>query len=565
MEQPMYKLIVEQGETVESFPLANGENLVGRSHSAGIRLTAADASGKHARILVDGGKVILENLSRYGTSVDGVPLDGSIEIRPGQRVGFGKAVVLRLEKTAAAPAPGAAAIPAMASAPAYDPEKTGAGPAPAYAARPVPEVPAFDPEKTGAGLAPSMPVPAQAGARTQVSGLDKTGIGGAALPADGATMVNQHPGVLGGHSDEPGATLMMQTRVAGAEELDFLRHQELKRGRMVLGGGILLAGIIVIAAIIFWPKPPPPETELEWPKDAAGEYCDKFEPAPVVKGMADGGFDLVYPAAPGCFKVERDPEGIRIVTKVGRDRNIPMVLTLLVKEENPPRLVEEDRAVSINAWLEEWKKSVIAEGGTCNVDKLSPINFYGKQEKGIPFQFASYERNEASGKASWTGTVCFFRHGRRMFVLRTELPANERVRGEGFLFNKYVFPSQAFIRSHWEGSSSLMKTDTGELIRQARIELDRMAPAAWPQVEVMVYGSLRKAARDFNTEQEQEAMKLLERLRERQSLWFNQQRLKYDNAWVTKDDKAKPPIKRQGEAVFSDPEDQRYHIIRRWN
>ena len=54
----MSKLVLEQGEPAGSvFELTEGENVIGRSSSAKFRVTAADVSGQHVRIVLRRGQV----------------------------------------------------------------------------------------------------------------------------------------------------------------------------------------------------------------------------------------------------------------------------------------------------------------------------------------------------------------------------------------------------------------------------------------------------------------------------------------------------------------------------
>src|SRR5690606_1982638 len=113
----MLRLIVEKGEPAGAvFDLAPGEATLGRSRSAACRLPAPDISGMHAVIRVAAGAVRLENLSQFGTRVDGAPVSGTVALAPGQLIEIGRATVLRVADAAAAgEAPtGASAAPPAA-------------------------------------------------------------------------------------------------------------------------------------------------------------------------------------------------------------------------------------------------------------------------------------------------------------------------------------------------------------------------------------------------------------------------------------------------------------------
>lgn len=79
--------------------------LVGRSHVAQIRVMESDVSGKHLEIFKDGGGFAVRNLSRFGSTVDGVVLsDGSTaSVRVGSVIEIGAQVRFRID---ALPRPG---------------------------------------------------------------------------------------------------------------------------------------------------------------------------------------------------------------------------------------------------------------------------------------------------------------------------------------------------------------------------------------------------------------------------------------------------------------------------
>ncbi len=73
------------------FALAEGENLVGRSNVARIRLDVADLSRRHAVILVDKGKVFVRDEgSRNHTFLDGIQVEERTPVPAGGRIVFGR-------------------------------------------------------------------------------------------------------------------------------------------------------------------------------------------------------------------------------------------------------------------------------------------------------------------------------------------------------------------------------------------------------------------------------------------------------------------------------------------
>ena len=74
------------------FTLHSGKNMVGRSRSSDVRVFNEDVSGKHFSIEISDGVATLQNISGYGTRVDGVLVHQTIELRSGQVIEAGKSL-----------------------------------------------------------------------------------------------------------------------------------------------------------------------------------------------------------------------------------------------------------------------------------------------------------------------------------------------------------------------------------------------------------------------------------------------------------------------------------------
>lgn len=76
-------------------PLAEGENVLGRGAEAAIRVDLGRVSRQHARIVVEGGRAILEDLgSKNGTFLRGQRIEGPAELADGDEIGVGTALLL---------------------------------------------------------------------------------------------------------------------------------------------------------------------------------------------------------------------------------------------------------------------------------------------------------------------------------------------------------------------------------------------------------------------------------------------------------------------------------------
>jgi DNA-binding winged helix-turn-helix (wHTH) protein len=76
-------------------PLADGENLVGRGLDGVIAIPSSKASRRHARIVVSSGNAVIEDLgSRNGTKVNDAVIEGPVELKNGDRIRVGPAVLV---------------------------------------------------------------------------------------------------------------------------------------------------------------------------------------------------------------------------------------------------------------------------------------------------------------------------------------------------------------------------------------------------------------------------------------------------------------------------------------
>jgi DNA-binding winged helix-turn-helix (wHTH) protein len=76
-------------------PLYEGENLLGRGPDTAIRLLSEKASRRHARIVVDGQRAMLEDLgSKNGTHVNGTRVRGSVALESGDQIEIGRELLV---------------------------------------------------------------------------------------------------------------------------------------------------------------------------------------------------------------------------------------------------------------------------------------------------------------------------------------------------------------------------------------------------------------------------------------------------------------------------------------
>lgn len=517
----MLRITIEAGDPKgATYDLTEGETLIGRSSAARIRLGAPDASGQHAKIVVKNGQATLENLSRYQTLVDGKPITAPAPLKPGQRIAIGKATILRCDETPGeAPTGEGFEVTGAAVAPVKSDHATGATGGGGESATPA---------KTGS-------TPSRTGAAAPTG----------RAPASDAL---SHAGSWTGDEGSDGMTRAMQTRVAGEDEIAYLRNAERQRARsrvLLIAGGVLIAGIV--GAILATHRPEP-ETTVAWPVDANGEMIEGRVESPL------GGFSLVYPKTDDA-EVKTSAGGVQVACTLGQRRDMPVRIAL--EETVDDRHAQE----TIEQSIARWKAQLAASGAKWNVDSPLPMNLFVGEDNGILFKTIPYQRQD---DASWSGLASVLRHGRRLIIVRVEVHSADRARAEEVLYNRFIDPTTAFVRSHWEGAPELPKASTADILSRAREEMRRLAPATWVDVEEQLASALRKAVAEKKADDEKDALEMLTTLRGRKALWYNEQVCQKEAAVAQGDEARVRRITEMCKAVFSDLNDQRFYDVRKW-
>ena len=511
----MFKFCVEEGEQRGSvFALREGENLLGRSHKAQIRLRAPDVSGEHAQITVQGQAVTLRNLSSQGTWVEGERLKGAGEtpLRAGQKIRVGKHTVLRLSEEGEE----SAALPARAT----EQETSGSATTP------------FQP--TRSTLAPETTAePVSITARNTPTGI----------PTDFESLMREkvqltHWDDSTGEPDED-KTHVQKTRVADPAEIDRLTQQELwrQRRRITLILGPILAGLV--ALIVFWPSATPPKP-LEWDQS----YVDG-----TLEMSTNAGYRLVFPQIEKT-KVKPDGNGA-IFLPLGPKRDV--MLTILTQEDIADRwaLQETERT------MQEWIRS------NPDYNCGPPVSWFGGKQNGVRIWSASYTRTNPKGE-KFAGRVNLWCSGGQRVVQKVELAQAQMGRAEQFLYYLYFEFPEKFEEEHWEGQAPSPGISLDLLLTQSRADLQREAPLTWANVGKQLRRLLVQAVADHRSETGEEALKLLAKLRGHERLWYSGQSLQMTNASSFRDDKLIKEIAQRCQAVFSDPADRRYSEVRKW-
>jgi pSer/pThr/pTyr-binding forkhead associated (FHA) protein len=138
-----FQFVMRSGPTPGvTFPLDGDQLTIGRDSSNGVAINDAEVSRKHARLLFQGGKYVIDDLgSTNGTFVNGQRLAGPVVLKSGDVVSLGEQIVLMYDAINMDPGATVAVSrkavqappPAQTSAPAYSPPPA---PAASYPAEP---------------------------------------------------------------------------------------------------------------------------------------------------------------------------------------------------------------------------------------------------------------------------------------------------------------------------------------------------------------------------------------------------------------------------------------------
>lgn len=98
-----FQFVMRSGPTPGvTFPLEGEQLTIGRDSTNGVAINDAEVSRKHARLMFQGGKYVIEDLgSTNGTFVNGQRLAGPAVLKPGDVVSLGEQIVLMYDAIAA--------------------------------------------------------------------------------------------------------------------------------------------------------------------------------------------------------------------------------------------------------------------------------------------------------------------------------------------------------------------------------------------------------------------------------------------------------------------------------
>ena len=527
-----YRIRFTEGKLAgEIFAISGNTVSIGRSHSNDIKVDVPDVSGKHVIINVEDRGITLDNLSSKRTLLDGVALEmgGHYDFLAGQCVTMGNETAFVLE-----------ALPNLS-----DDEKTT-----------FPE--------TGDGVAYQNTDDAETVLKSSDEG--KTVIPDSVAQEVDVIENNKEsiPEVIPQYvipesSSSEEQTIAMQTRMASAEELEYLRgkHQK-QRNRKIFTYGIVITAVVVAFIVLYWTVIyREPEKFVSWPKNSQGQDVSELvilKDTPLKNDIA-----LEYPLVKGT-SVKHSAGRVEVFTCLGKYHDVPFRM-ILEYSKNKTSL-SKDRV----SFFEEWISRKTKGSENWNFDFIRPLDFY-MTDHGIPYLNVSYSRTV--NNESYFGFAVLIRYMDWSFILLKEVPMRERWRAEQFIQKVCFFQfSDRFLMNHWEGMKEFYSGTAEDNIVEAKALLMRRSPSIWEKAEYLLRSALCKIHLSGGKESaRKEAETLLRSLRNSQIEWFNAQKIAFFLAKNKRHNKEMNQVRETLKAVFSSEEDLRFHKIRqnKWN
>lgn len=351
-------------------------------------------------------------------------------------------------------------------------------------------------------------------------------------------------------------TVGLKTRIATPEEIQMVKETEKRKLTQKYFLWITTSIIVLIGLgfYYYFSLYKAPEAQILWPKKN-GKDCIGFARITDKSFNFRSDIRLAFPET-AQTTIRNSPGMIEIATFTGKYMDVPCHVRLEFNQNPKGLKLNRDEA------FEDWMNNKSTGKNSWNFDIASPLLFY-LNDNGIPYYSVSYSRTVQ--QSSVCGVARFFRFEDWEFALTVEIPGNEKWRGITFLNQNFIQFSNRFVLNHWEGLRIANPIDKTNSIYEARMLLFRQSPSVWGRVEYLLKTTLALCDKKIEAEKYAEAIELLRQLRTNQIKWFNEQKIAYYRAETLNDKNEMKRITENCKAVFSSPEDKRFHLIRQDN
>ena len=519
--------------------------LLGRSHSADIRLKEADVSGKHVEIRSSEAGLYATCLSRHGFQWNGLDIaEGeSQRLSPGDVVSLGSRVRFRIDGISDAAAPthdsgtlatraavtadGTMATQAILSGSTFAtvpmgvvedlPSDIEAAPRGSLEESPVTDSDSMSavprmPQQRVSSASPEMPLQPSSPAPTAVQSPAPTVVPSVvddspteddplpspqAAPMDFSTPPDDMPtGTDTGSGG--GETVEMKTRQASMDEIFRMKRmlETKRRFRRRMVGLAFFFFVSMLGAVVFvrWPRS---EKWLSNPTLPGKEEAD-FASYVVKSKSGNVDMEVKYPRN-DQMSVQESDVGLDVSTFTGRDRDVPFRLSFV------RRIEDRQLHLSLTDAASEEVKELGEKGYVffrADDDAIMPEELDGhfffellypgwcqvQTQRGTIIFRREFVRTD--GAMKWHGILLVLRNGRTVYRLLREIPDSCWTRGKFLLRGVPNLALYAnFLRRHWEspGDAVLLKgRRVDELIVEVRHLLDRGWVEDWSAISVRI-------------------------------------------------------------------------------
>lgn len=526
--------------------LPAGVSKIGRSRKSDISIDDPSVSKLHCIVEVIDGAVWVVNESRYGTKLDGEPVETRTQWQTGKRLKIGNTSLTwhpdnnrsgnRIAERNTSPD---AATGAETSATVN--VRTTRGHSASL------ELPDFDDDSSRIIETDSETQPAAAtSAESELRGSDTeteeaTSHVQSGLKEDQAQLENKD------------VTQEMYTLGLTPDEVAKMRlEMRQKRGYRQAGVGLLLllflsAGGIGLRVAT---RAPAPENVLSWPADTQGNYLSHSYEAPL------GGFRI---ECPGSSSEHFDEgEGVfEINCRLGLRNDASLVLR--VEDKVDLEWTEQSLSKLADDWMLRNTNS-----REMLFDEPSFGSHFIGDNSGVPFVFVRFSRVDKSGK-DWFGYARIFRSGSRLSVVSTSTTIEKLRLLESLLPLYYVILYEDYINAYWEPLAAKGGEIPALLLDDVNRSLKRDIPLLWSKMEEQLRIVLTISEKQQDTVNKVRAVNALTEIRDQKRIWYNQKSLAFERALDLRHNNDALRIKQQCLSVFNDPLDRRYDIIRTWS
>ena len=544
----MMAVFTDGARSGERYAVGSAPITIGRSHSADLRFTEPEISGKHLRLEERDGQMLITQLGSGRTDIGGARLAVNEQrvLRSGEPVRFagGNAFVVLPASEAAvfegAPSPVEAAALQTSASP-----STGAMPT-----------------RGTSGTVSTRGTSGTMSTRGTSGTMSTRGTSGTASTRGAAMTAPPTGGAAGDDSETFGETQAMGTLAYTPDIEAQLRKNATSaaRRKFVLPALAFAAAAVAVCVLLFGGE------EIENPIARTARTCQIADIGISRESGAEKDFGYWAPGPAQRYIRSDGGDGkqgfSQLNGKIGVKADVP------IKVRMEWRQARENLGKSRAAAFQDWRES---RPGFRMVGLPDEDKVVG-HDSGVACSIAEFEQQEEDGSA-WRGFALFVKHQDFEIALIKSVPQSEFGRARAVLSHAtyfFVSSGSGFEREHWEPVPDAARgAKVGAFIAEAA---EALSPAETnPEkfnniasaLRLALTLSLRDAPGGRESEDYKRALNLLGELRRRQRKTFGLIDIKIKKARAARDYQYADTLNEYLRRIFNDPDDYRYQNLRR--